>query len=132
MPQRLLPHQAPAEPSPSPGLLNNNDQTVARSYPTAGSITCRRKINEPREREKPEESRSKTGRKNRNFDCVFSSFAGDGGCHYRQGKEEEKWLSQIPLFPVSSSRQRVNPGAASGGGAWRRRDTIILQLQKSA
>jgi hypothetical protein len=26
----------------------------------------------------------------------------------------------------------VNPGAASGGGAWRRRDTIILQLQKSA
>jgi len=29
--------------------------------PTAGSITCRRKITEPREREKPEESRSKKG-----------------------------------------------------------------------
>jgi hypothetical protein len=29
-------------------------------------------------------------------------------------------VSQIPLFPGSSSRRRVNPRAASGGGAWRR------------
>jgi hypothetical protein len=37
----------------------------------------------------------------------FFSFAGDGGFHRRQGMEEEKMLSQIPLFPVSSSWRRV-------------------------
>jgi len=49
--------------------------------------------------------------------AFFSSFAGDGGCHRRRGREEEKRLSQIPLFS-SCLRRRVNPRAASGGGAW--------------
>ena len=125
MEQCLLPHQVSAEPSPSSGLLNSIDQTVAQSYPTARSVICRRKTNEEKER------RSKKGRKNRNFACIFSSFVGDGGCHRRQGREEEKRLSQIPLFPISSLRQRVNPYATSGGGTWRRRSATVPVVQKA-
>jgi len=45
----------------------------------------------------------------------FSSVAGDGGCHRRQGREEEKKLSQThPFF-----------GNSRGGGAWRRRATTV-------
>jgi hypothetical protein len=38
--------------------------------------------------------------------AFFSSFAGDGGCHRRRGREEEKRLRQILLF------------SSACGGAW--------------
>jgi len=52
----------------------NNNPVAAAEDRRRGFVTCRRKINDPREREKPKESRFKRGRKNRNFACVFFFF----------------------------------------------------------
>jgi hypothetical protein len=51
------------------------------------------------------------------------------GGHRRQGKEEGSKPFQIPLFPGSSSRQHVNPHAASGGGAWSKCSTTVPFVQ---
>jgi len=62
----------------------------------------------------PVEEKSKNQEKERNQKRAdlkeggrTETFAGDGGFHRWQGMEEEKMLSQIPLFPVSSSQRCV-------------------------
>jgi len=77
--------------------------------------------NEPKEREKPEEIRSKKGGKNRDFACVFFFFVGDVTPHCQCRREEETESSRIhQLFGVVC------------GGAWSKRAAIVLQLQEKA
>jgi len=58
----------------------------------------------------------------------FLFVAGDRIPHRRQESEEWKKLSQIQPLSVFFMRRRVNPHAASGGGAWRRRTASVPKL----
>jgi len=77
------------------------------------------------------ENRSKKGDRTGNIAVYVSwCFAGNGVAHRRQGKEEGRGLLQTPLFVWIFWRRRVNPRAASGGGAWRRRAATVQPTQR--
>jgi len=57
-------------------------------------------------------------------------FADDGYSHRRRKKTEGKKTFQTPGFFWSFQRRRVNPRAASGGGAWEDTPPLFMLSQK--
>jgi len=91
---------SPTEPSLSSGLLNSNDQNssskLALQLPNCQICHLQKKKRTNQEKERNQKRADlKKGRKNRNFACIFSSFAGDGGYHRRCKKGDEEKTSQI-------------------------------------
>ena len=60
-----------------------------------------------------------------NWLVFFSSFAGDSGCHRRWRRKEKENAFQIYPLCGLCMWWRVNPRAANGDGAWRRRPVIV-------
>jgi len=81
------------------------------------------------ERSRSENSERKSW--NRLACCIFGCFAGNGAAHsWQEGEEGRKPWRISPRLWIS--RWRVNPRAASWGGAWRRRAATAPQFLRAS